>query len=74
MTLKEFNLPPVISGRDGAGYRKAKKGEVSCGDCKYTKTRWWSNRLECTFEFSGQVVGRTMTCGKGEKNPLEVTK
>lgn len=43
-------------------YRKARKGEVTCEQCRHSKVRAIGGRLECQFYTSHYVVGRKHTC------------
>lgn len=49
-------------------YRKAKKGEITCEQCKFSRFRWWSKRLECAQLGYGpcQAVGKHHTCDTAE--------
>lgn len=45
------------------GYRKARKCEVTCEQCLYSRERQYSNRIECQAWFPPYyVVGRKHTC------------
>jgi len=44
-------------------YRKARKGEVTCEQCRHSKVREVGGRLECQISFARHyVVGRKHTC------------
>lgn len=46
-----------------ASYRKARKGEVTCEQCRHSKVREIGGRLECLVSSARHyVVGRTHTC------------
>jgi hypothetical protein len=45
-----------------ASYRKARKGEVTCEQCRHSKVREASGRLECRFDERNYVAGRKHTC------------
>lgn len=46
-------------------YRKAKKGEITCEQCKHSILRWWSRRWEC----ERLAVGKHHTCDSAEDGP-----
>jgi len=43
-------------------YRKAKKGETSCGGCSFAFTVWYRKGLRCGDWAYHQPVGKLMTC------------
>ena len=49
-----------------ASYRKARKGEVTCEQCRYSKVREASGRLECRWWKRSYVTGRKHTCDMHE--------
>lgn len=59
-------------------YRKAKRGEVRCEQCRYGNNteRWWSGRWSCTLH-GMTAVGAKMTCqyaAQQEKNEMFTMK
>lgn len=65
-----------IPKSDLVDYRRAKKGEITCAECRHSRIRWWSNRLECTA-YSGTpfAVSAKNTCSRAaRKNPKFETK
>lgn len=46
-------------------YRKAGKGETTCEECRYSRVRAVSNRIECQYFTSPYyAVGRKYTCDR----------
>jgi len=47
-------------------YRKAKKGDISCKDCRYSQLPTWpQKRLRCFLGNGnpcGYAIGKNMTC------------
>ena len=41
--------------------RQARKGEVTCNNCKHHFVAWWSKRLRCHLG-SNYVTGKKYTC------------
>ncbi len=51
-----------------ASYRKARKGEVTCEQCRYSRERQSSGRIECQAWLPPYyVVGRKNTCKFAEQ-------
>ena len=51
-----------------ASYRKASKGEVTCEQCRYSRERQSSGRIECQAWLPPYyVVGRKNTCKFAEQ-------
>lgn len=53
-------------------YRKAKKGDIPCSQCQYSKVREHSGRLEChenayIGHFTPYAVGKNNTCDSAKK-------
>ena len=46
-------------------YRKAKKGDITCNDCRHKTGRWYSKRLYC--DISDYSVGKKNTCSNARK-------
>jgi hypothetical protein len=49
-----------------ASYRKARKGEITCEECRYSGVRAESGRLDCRGFERSYVAGRKHTCDKAE--------
>lgn len=47
-----------------ASYRKARKGELTCDQCRHSGVRKIGGRLECRWWERHYVVGRNHTCDK----------
>lgn len=43
-------------------YRKAKKNEIKCGNCKLSFNVWHKKGLRCGDHAYNQPVGKNMTC------------
>jgi len=50
-----------------ASYRKARKGEVTCEQCRFSKVREVSGRLSCWWWERSYPTGRKHTCDKAEQ-------
>lgn len=48
------------------GYRKARTGEVTCEQCRYSKLRGFSGRYECRLCIGRPAVGRNNRCDKAD--------
>ena len=49
-------------------YRKAKKDEITCAECKYSRLRWYSKRLECKY-LLGMIQELVCWAGAGKYYP-----
>lgn len=50
-----------------ASYRKASKGEVMCEECRHSKVREASGRLECRVYERNYLAGRKHTCDMADQ-------
>lgn len=55
-------------------YQKAQKGQTTCSECKYSRPRWWSNRLECAYVANSDIcyaVAKKNTCKNACPRPKD---